>query len=228
MKFTYYSFIFVFLICFVTFSCATRAKKEIDPAWARTIEAAKATEATATLVAEFVAYELSLGPKQTKKFVKAYVAEQKAAVNRQLEARQMRNRQTPSLIYRKNEAGLLRVMKDNLNPDQSKKALNIMRPDGILRGTFTGSLDNSVNRLIQGKAAKKKIEKALPILVKYLQQFLALHAKASSEGISREDRMDKVVELRVATAKKLVPIVGVEAADFWLGLRTRKGISIKK
>jgi len=68
----------------------------------------------------------------------------------------------------------------------------------------------------------------LPILVKYHQQFAALNAKALSEGISPEDRMAKVIELRVATAKKMVSIIGEEAADFWLDLRTRKGISIKK
>jgi len=228
VKFVNHSFIFVFFICFIGLSCAPRAKKEISPAQAWAIEVANATEASSTLVAEFVARELSLGPKQTEKFVNDYVVESEAVLKRQAEARETGNRQDFRSVSRKNEEGFLRVMKVNLNPDQIKIAINILRPDGMLGGSFTGSLDGSVNSLIRGKVAKNKIEKALPILVKYHQQFAALNAKALSEGISPEDRMAKVIELRVATAKKMVSIIGEEAADFWLDLRTRKGISIKK
>ena len=228
MKFVNHPFIFVFFICLIALSCAPRAKKVISPAQAWAIDVANATEASSTLVAEFVARELSLGPKQKEKFVNDYVVEREAVVKRQAEARKTGNRQDFMLVIRKNEEGFLRVMKVNLNPDQIKIAINILRPDGMLGGSMTGSLDGSVNSLIRGKVAKNKIEKALPILVTYHQQFAALNAKALSEGISPDDRMDKVIELRVATAKKLVPIIGEEAADFWLDLRTRKGISIKK
>jgi len=60
--------------------------------------------------------------------------------------------------------------------------------------------------------------------VLYHRQFAALNA----EALSSNDRMDKVIELRVAIAKELASIIGVEAADFWLDLNRRKGISIRR
>ena len=222
MKSASQSFIFLFIASIITFSCAPHAKKELSPAQAWAIDVARATRATSILVAEFVARELSLNAKQTEKFVRDYLAERAA------EARKAGDRQDLRSEMRMNTEGFLRVMNDNLNRDQVKIATKILRPDGVLGGSLTGSLDGSVNRLVRGKVAKNKIEKAMPILVKYHQQFAALNAKVLSKGISREGRMDNVIELRVATAKELASIIGVEAADFWLDLQRRKGISIKK
>ncbi|MCJ7579407.1 MAG: hypothetical protein MUP98_02615 [Candidatus Aminicenantes bacterium] len=221
MKFKYLIFIFIFLICFIAFSCAPLEKKEIDPARAWAIKESKATKATATLVAKFIAFELSLDKESTKTFVDAYVDERIKAGERQEEVRTRGDRQFSIAVSRVNEQGFLRVINKTLSPDQRKQAINIMRPDGMLGGSLTGSLDGSVNRLIRGKVGEKKIMKAMPILVKYLQQFVALNAKAISERISREERMDMVIELRMATAKKLVSIIGEDAAEYWLDLQTR-------
>ncbi len=188
----------------------------------------KATKATAILVAKFVAIELSLDKESTKTFVAAYVDERIKTAVRQEEVRTRGDRQFSIAVSRVNEKTFLRVINKNLSPDKRKQAINIMRPDGRLGGSVSGSLDGAVNRLIRGKVAGKKIKQTMPILVKYLQQFVALDAKAISERISREERMNMVIELRVATAKKLASIIGVDAADYWLDLRTRQGISIKK
>lgn len=228
MKFIYCAYIFIFLICFMSFSCALLEKKEVDPALARAGEMSKATKATALLVAEFVASELSLDKKSTKTFVDAYMHERIKAAERQEEVRTRGNRQLSISVSRVNVEGFLRVINENLSPDKRNQAIDIMRPDGSLGGSLTGSLDGMVNRLIRGKAAEKKIMRAMPILVQFLHQFVALNKKAISERISRDERMKRVIELRVATAKKLASIIGVEAADYWLDLRTRQGISIKK
>jgi hypothetical protein len=53
-------------------------------------------------------------------------------------------------------------------------------------------------------------------------------AELNSEGLASKERVDKVTELRVATAKELASIIGTDAADFWLGMRRRQGTSIKK
>ncbi len=81
-----------------------------------------------------------------------------------MEARKTGNPEDFRSMIRKNEEGFLHVMKENLNPGQNNAAINILRPDGMLGGTLTGSLDGSVNRLVRVKVAKNKIEKALPIL----------------------------------------------------------------
>lgn len=228
MKSASQSFISLFIASIFAFSCAPHARKELSRAQAWAIAVAKATKATSVLVAEFAARELSLSAKQTEKFVKDYVAEREAVERRREEAHKTGERRDLRSEMRTNAEGFLRVMNDNLNRDQVKIATKILRPDGVLGGSLTGSLDGSVNRLVQGKVAKHKIEKAMPILVKYHQQFAALNARVLSEGISREDRSDNVIELRVATAKELASVIGVEAADFWLDLQRRKGISIKK
>jgi hypothetical protein len=222
------SFIFLFFTNIITFSCTSHAGKELSSARTWAIGVAKATKATSILVAEFVARELSLSAKQTKKFVKDYVAEREAVERRRAEARKTGDRQDVRSEMRINAEGFLRVMNDNLDPDQVKIAEKILRPDGILGGSLTGSLDGSVNKLVQGKVAKHKIEKAMPILAKYHQRFAALNTRVLSDGISSGDRMDNVIELRVATAKELASVIGVEAADFWLGMQRRMGISIKK
>ncbi len=85
-------------------------------------------------------------------------------IKRQMEARKTGNPEDFRSMIRKNEEGFLHVMKENLNPGQNNAAINILRPDGMLGGTLTGSLDGSVNRLVRVKVAKNKIEKALPIL----------------------------------------------------------------
>jgi hypothetical protein len=221
-------FIFLFIASIFAFSCAPHARKELSPAQAWAIDIEKATKATSILVAEFAAGELSLSAKQTKKFVKDYVAEREAVARRRAEASKSGERQDLMSEMRMNTEGFLRVMNDNLNRDQVKIATKILRPDGVLGGSLTGSLDGSVNRLVRGKVAKHKIEKAMPILVKYHQLFAALNARVHSEGISREDRIDNVIELRVATAKELASVIGAKAADFWLDMQRRKGISIKK
>jgi hypothetical protein len=228
MKSARRSFIFLFFANIITFSCTSHAGKELSSARTWAIGVAKATKATSILVAEFVARELSLSAKQTKKFVKDYVAEREAVERRRAEARKTGDRQDVRSEMRINAEGFLRVMNDNLDPDQVKIAEKILRPDGILGGSLTGSLDGSVNKLVQGKVAKHKIEKAMPILAKYHQRFAALNTRVLSDGISSGDRMDNVIELRVATAKELASVIGVEAADFWLGMQRRMGISIKK
>jgi hypothetical protein len=214
----------VSVLCLIAFSCFTDTYEETSPSQAWAIDVANATEATSTLVAEFVARELSLGPEQTGKLVKDYVRERQAAANRHMEARDNADSADIRSMVRKNEKGFLRVMQNNLNPDQIDIAISILRPDGMLGGTWTGSLDGSVNTLVRGKVPKKKIEEAMPILVLYHRQFAALNAKA----LSSNERMDKVIELRVAIAKELASIIGVEAADFWLDLKRRKGISIRR
>ena len=221
MKFVRYYFILTLAYCLILLSCAPYLIEEIDltrppdPS-----EEVKLTKETAKVVANFVAHKMSLSPKQKRTFVLAYVAEREAAVKRQLEFRLSGNQQDLTSIYQKNEEGLLKVMKDTLSPDQSKKALIILRPDGR-PGEIFGFLDDSVNRLIRGRVAKRKIKRALPILEKYHQQLASITVKARSEGIVRKDTRDKIIELRIETAKKLAPIIGEEAASFWLDLRTR-------
>ena len=219
MKLKPHSFFFIFAVSLTTLSCVQRdAKREISPAQSRAIEIAEENKASSTLVAEYVARELSLGPRQKRKFVQDYVAEREAFATQQLEA----NR-TGLLPVQKNEEGFLRVMNDNLSPDQVKVAISILRPRGFMRGSFMG-LEGSVNMLIRINVPLKKIRKALPVLVTYNQQFAELVTK----GLSSKDRMDKVIELRVATAKELASIIGNDAADSWLGMQRRQGISITK
>lgn len=221
MKFLRYYFILTFACCLILLSCAHHLIEEIDltqppdPG-----EEVKLTKETAKVVANFVGRKLSLGSKQKRKFVAAYVAEREEAVKRQLEVRLSGNQQDLTWIYQKNEEGLLKVMKDTLNPNQRQKALIILRPDGR-PGEIFGFLDDSVNRLIRGRVAKRKIKMALPILEKYHQQLASLTAKARSEGMVRKDTRDKIIELRIETAKKLAPIISEEAASFWLDLRRR-------
>jgi len=214
----------VSVLCLIVFSCYTSTFEETSPSQVWAIDVANATEAASTLVAKFVARELSLGSEQTEKFVKDYVAERQAVVKRLMKARNSANGPDTGSMVRKNGKGFLRVMQNNLNPDQIDIAISILRPDGMLGGTVTGALDGSVNSLVRGKVPKEKIEKAMPILVLYHRQFAALNA----EALSSNDRMDKVIELRVAIAKELASIIGVEAADFWLDLNRRKGISIRR
>jgi len=214
----------VSVLCLIVFSCYTSTFEETSPSQVWAIDVANATEAASTLVAKFVARELSLGSEQTEKFVKDYVAERQAVVKRLMKARNSANGPDIGSMVRKNEKGFLRVMQNNLNPDQIDIAISILRPDGMLGGTVTGALDGSVNSLVRGKVPKEKIEEAMPILVLYHRQFAALNA----EALSSNDRMDKVIELRVAIAKELASIIGVEAADFWLDLNRRKGISIRR
>jgi hypothetical protein len=221
MKITYRTSIFILLLCSFGFSFTQRQKEALNPSQAWADAVFKATEATAILVAKYVASELSLDPIVTNNFVNAYVQERLAAAKRREEIRYKGNRQSTLSVSRMDRVGYLRVLRENLSPAQRKIATSIMRPDGRLGGSLTGSLDGSVNRLVRARITKRKIMKTMPIIVEYLNQFVDL------ERISGDERMDKVIELRVATAKKMVPIIGVDAADSWLDLRRRKGITIK-
>ena len=214
----------VCVLCLTAFSCYPATFEETSPSQTWAIAVANATEATSILVAEYVARELSLSPEQTEKFVKDYVTERQAVVERQMRESNRANGPDIGSMVRKSEKGFLRVMQNSLDPDQIDIAISILRPDGMLGGTVTGSLDGSVNSLVRAKVPREKIMEAMPILVLYHRQFAALNA----EALSSNARTDKVIELRVAIAEELASIISVEAADFWLDLNRRRGISIRR
>ena len=174
-------------------------------------ERAKLTRATVTLVVKYVARELSLGAEETEKFVKAYVAEREAGEKRLAEARQSGERRQTWSVYRENQKSLQAVLEANLSPDQVKKAEEIL---GF--SMFPGGLESSVRALLRAEVAEKKMNKALPVLVKHHQQERDLFRKAfSTKEITREQFRTKREEMREATVEKLGDIVGEKAADAW-------------
>jgi len=177
-------------------------------------EQAKLTKAAATLVGKYVARELSLGPEETKKFVKTYVAEREAAEKRSAKAREAGDREASMAVFRENQKGLQGVLEANLNADQIKKAESILGTGGGRRGMF-GGLERSASALLRSKVAENNVEKALPVLIKHQQEQAALFAKARSGEIAREEIGTKLQELREKTTKELAPIIGEEAANAW-------------
>jgi hypothetical protein len=79
-----HSFFFISAVSLITHSYVQHdSKGEISYVQSRAIEIAEANKASSTLVAEYVARELSLGPRQRRKFVQDYVTEREALATRQ-------------------------------------------------------------------------------------------------------------------------------------------------
>lgn len=181
-------------------------------------ERAKLAKEAAPLAAKALAQYLDLSADEAKKFTDAYVAESEAAQKRLAEAMQSGDNEQRMAVFRENGEKRQKMLEGNLTPEQAKKAAAVL-------GRFS-FLDFSIQGLLRAKVDKAKVEKALPVLVKYAVAQQELFGKMREGGGSREELMGKFTELREKTAKELAPIIGEEAAATWqktFGMRGGRG-----
>ena len=167
-------------------------------------ERAKLAKASAPLAAKAIAQYVELSAEEAKKFCDAYVAESEAAQKRVAEAREAGGGEQMMTVFRENSEKMQKLLEANLKPEQAKKA-------GAVLGRFN-ALDRSIQSLLQAKVEAAKVEKALPVLVKYAVAQQELMGKMEPGSGPSEELRAKLTELREKTAKELAPIVGEEAA----------------
>jgi single-stranded DNA-specific DHH superfamily exonuclease len=167
-------------------------------------ERAALTKQAAPLAAKAIAQYVKLSDDEAKKFTTAYVAESEAAAKRLAEA----TGEGRMEVNKQNTESMTKVLEANLTAEQVKKA-------AALTGGFGGGLSASIVSLLRAKVAQEKVEKALPVLVKYHAARQELTAKMTPGTPPDEETMKKMTALRESTAKELGPIVGEEAAGEW-------------
>jgi len=176
---------------------------------------AKLAKTADTLIAKYVAKQLQLAPEKAEKFINAYVDAQAAMRKRFIEARRSGNRNQIRTIFRETRDKLKNLVTETLGPDQAKKAQKIL---SSLRG-----VGMSVQILLEAKVEEAKVEKALPVLVKYEKAQGELFKKVRSGKIQRDQIRAERDKLREATAGELAPIVGEQAAQTWKARTGRMG-----
>lgn len=170
-------------------------------------EREKLATAAAPLAAKAISQYVKLSDEAAKKFTEAYVKEQEAARKRLAEVRESGNFEGMRDVFQKNAEAMQKVMADNLTEEQAKKAETVV-------GQF-GGLDRSIQGLLRAKVDEKKMDKALPVLVKYAVAQQEVFAKMRDGSMERDQIMAKMQEARETAKKELVPIIGQEAADTW-------------
>lgn len=163
-------------------------------------------KAATTMVAKLVAKEVGLAADKTEAFVAAVVGEREAFSKKTAEAMKSGDREAMRGLFSEREKGMQAVLEAKLTPEQVKKATELMA---------MGRLENSVGQLLDAKIEEPKVEKALPILVKYQKSNSELMTKMRANEVSQEDAMAKMKEMRANTAKELAPIIGEAAATKW-------------
>lgn len=190
----------------VGFAAEAEKKREGPPG---PEERAKLSRTAATMVARYVAKEVGLAADKTDKFVAGMAAEREASDKKRAEAEKSGEKLDFRALSEERTKSVEAVLNANMTPEQAKKAREIYGSLGFM------TLDRSVADLLTRKVEQAKVEKALPVLVKYNKAVSDLMAKVRAQEISREDMGPKMQELRAATAKELAPIIGEAAATQW-------------
>jgi len=187
---------------------ATAMAQPAGPGGMSPEERAALARQTTPLAAKAIAQYVGVTGDAEAKFTAAYVAEAAAAQKRLADARQAGGAPGEGMmnVMRENSEKMQKVVEANLTAEQAKKAAALVGP--------FNALERSIQGLLRAKVETAKVEKALPVLVKYSVAQQEMTAKMR-EGGSREEIMAKVTELRANTAKELAPIVGEEAAAAW-------------
>ena len=169
-------------------------------------ERSKNLKAATTMVDKYVAKDVGLAAENTEKFLAAMGAQREGFDKKTADARKAGGATDFRALMEERSKGVDAVLSANMTPEQAKKAKAVYDMFG---------LEQAVASLLDAKVEPAKVEKALPMLVKYYKATSELRTKARAGEMSREDATAKSKELRGATAKELAPIIGEEAATTW-------------
>jgi len=167
-------------------------------------EQAQVDKTVSAVLVKAFASELSIDEAKAKKIIDAY-AEVQTKAREGMRGAQGDQEKMRELMTKMREDSQ-KVLTDNLTEEQAQKARPLLM-----------DLESSIRALAEAKVEQAKIEKALPVLLKYSKESAGMSGRGAGGGdqASRDERREKMTKLREATAKELAPIVGEEAAAQW-------------
>lgn len=177
--------------------------------------AAKIVKIIEPVVIKQLIDELSIDQAKAKEVFAAYQEAGKKMRKIMEEARQSQDADKRREAFQQMRQINQQMLEGKLDEQQARRARR------ILGGA--SQLQTSIAILLQAKVEDAKIEKAVPVLVKYQTERMGLFRRGGGEAPSREERTAKLTELRDRTAKELAPIIGEEAANTWKERAARTG-----
>lgn len=159
----------------------------------------------APILLELLASELSIEKAKAKDILEAYLAVQEDGMKKLKEASLADDLAKTYAIEKEIRDNTQKVLNEKMTPPEVEKA-------GFVLNRL-GGLEASIRALAHARVEQSKIDKALPILVKYHRELAGLFR--TGKATTPIERITKLRKLREATTKELTPIVGKEAVVVW-------------
>lgn len=185
-------------------------------------ERAKQAERASRIAAMVVARKMEVSEETAETFIRNYAtaAKESRAQMEKFRGQDRANMDHEAMMksFQENRTKMAEALKKGLTEEQAKIA-----------ATYLGgyiSLERSIEGLLRGKVDREKTRKAMPVILKYLENSQKLMptrgqagAGAAPAAANREVTMKKFTELREKYNKDLTEIIGEEAAKAMGGQR---------
>jgi hypothetical protein len=162
-----------------------------------------------TKVITMVAQELGLKGDKAAAFAKAYLAESEARRKQFMELRESGDRDKMREVFTESRKKMQALCEEHFGEDKARMAMQVLGGGGF------GGVQRSVSTLVRAEVDEKKLDKALPVIVKHNIAMAEMLAKAREANTPREEITAKRTAMVDETAKALAAIVGEEAANAW-------------
>jgi hypothetical protein len=163
-----------------------------------------------TITAKFVADQLGLAGEKSDKFVADYVNQRLASFEKLRGSGGGNTPEAAAAVAAAEASQAMRAfLQANLSPQEAARAAEMLGP-------LFGLLERNVAGLLQLNVPQAKVQQAMPVLSQFVQAAKKQVYEPVSMGLlARQDAATKIRDLRLAAAKDLAPIVGVDVAARW-------------